>query len=80
MNIKVTTGEILSYMTYIGRKTTCLLKYITWSTIIFTHLRVRSGLEKQRMNPFSFPFKAAGIGIWTYRSSASTNSLTSSSY
>lgn len=62
MNIRVTTGEIFSYMTSVGGSAA----YIAWSAIIFTHLRVRSGLEKQGVDPSTFPFKVTG-SMWIYR-------------
>lgn len=62
MNLKVTAGEVFSYLISVGGSAA----YIAWAGIIFTHLRVRSGLEKQGIPSSTFPFKAYGT-IWIYR-------------
>jgi amino acid transporter len=62
MNLKVGAGQVFAYMTSVGGSAA----YITWAGIIFTHLRVRSGLEKQGIDKSTFPFKAFGT-IWIYR-------------
>jgi yeast amino acid transporter len=62
MNLGVTAGQVFTYMTSVGGSAA----YIAWSAIIFTHLRVRAGLEKQGISPSSYPFKAFGT-IWIYR-------------
>lgn len=62
MNMKVTAGQVFAYMTSVGGSAA----YIAWGGIIFTHLRVRSGLEKQGIHPSTYPFKSFG-SIWIYR-------------
>lgn len=62
MNLEVTAGQVFAYMTSVGGSAA----YIAWSGIIFTHLRVRAGLERQGIRPDSYPFKAFGT-IWIYR-------------
>jgi yeast amino acid transporter len=43
VNLKVTAGQVFAYMTSVAGSAA----YIAWAGIIFTHLRVRSGLVKQ---------------------------------
>ena len=62
MNMAVTPGQVFAYMTSVGGSAA----YIAWSGIIFTHLRMRSGLVKQGIHPSEYPFKAFG-SIWIYR-------------
>jgi amino acid transporter len=62
MNMGITAGQVFAYMTSVGGSAA----YIAWSGIIFTHLRVRSGLEKQGISKSTYPFKAFG-SIWIYR-------------
>jgi amino acid transporter len=62
MNMKVTAGQVFAYMTSVGGSAA----YIAWAGIVFTHLRVRSGLVKQGINPSTYPFKSFG-SIWIYR-------------
>ncbi|KUI71115.1 hypothetical protein VM1G_07281 [Cytospora mali] len=62
MNLKVTAGQVFSYMTSVGGSAA----YIAWAGIILTHLRVRSGLEKQGIDQSTYPFRAFG-SIWIYR-------------
>lgn len=62
MNLKVTAGQVFAYMTSVGGSAA----YIAWAGIIFTHLRVRSGLVKQGIHVSTYPFKALG-SIWIYR-------------
>jgi amino acid transporter len=62
MNLKVTAGQVFAYMTSVGGSAA----YITWAGIIFTHLRVRSEMDKQGIDRSTYPFKAFGT-IWIYR-------------
>lgn len=62
MNMGITAGQVFAYMTSVGGSAA----YIAWAGIIFTHLRVRSGLEKQGIPLSTYPFKAFG-SIWIYR-------------
>ncbi|KUI61077.1 General amino acid permease AGP3 [Cytospora mali] len=62
MNLKVTAGQVFSYMTSVGGSAA----YIAWAGIILTHLRVRSGMEKQGIDQSTYPFRAFG-SIWIYR-------------
>jgi len=62
MNMRVTAGQVFAYMTSVGGSAA----YIAWSAIIFTHLRVRAGLEKQGIHPSTYPFRVFG-SIWIYR-------------
>jgi amino acid transporter len=62
MNMKVTAGQVFAYMTSAGGSAA----YIAWAGIVFTQLRVRSGLVKQGIHPSTFHFKAWG-SIWIYR-------------
>lgn len=62
MNMKIGAGQVFVYMTSVGGTAA----YIAWSGIVFTHLRVRAGLEKQGIHPLTFPFKVFGT-IWIYR-------------
>ncbi|RDW88403.1 hypothetical protein BP6252_00435 [Coleophoma cylindrospora] len=62
MNMKITAGTVFTYMTSVGGSAA----YIAWSAIVYTHLRVRAGLEKQGIHPSTYPFKVFG-SIWIYR-------------
>ncbi|ROV90229.1 hypothetical protein VMCG_10244 [Cytospora schulzeri] len=63
MNLKVTAGQVFTYMTSVGGSAA----YIAWAGIILTHLRVRSGMERQGLaDRASYPFRALG-SIWIYR-------------
>lgn len=62
MNMQVTAGQLFNYFVSVGGSAA----YIAWSVIIFTHLRVRSGLVKQGIHPTTFPFQVFG-SIWIYR-------------
>ena len=62
MNISIGAGQVFRYLTSVGGSAA----YIAWSGIIFTHLRMRSGLVKQGILPSTYPFKAFG-SIWIYR-------------
>lgn len=62
MNLKITAGQVFTYMTSVGGTAA----YIAWAGIIFTHLRVRSGMERQGIDKSTYPFKAVG-SIWIYR-------------
>jgi amino acid transporter len=62
MNMKIGAGQVFVYMTSVGGTAA----YIAWSGIVFTHLRVRAGLDKQGISPSTFPFKVFGT-IWIYR-------------
>jgi amino acid transporter len=62
MNLKITAGQVFSYMISVGGTAA----YIAWAGIIFTHLRIRSGLKKQGIGKATYPFKAFG-SIWIYR-------------
>jgi amino acid transporter len=62
MNLKVMAGQAFAYMTSVGGSAA----YIAWAGIILTHLRVRSGLERQGIDAATYPFRAAG-SIWIYR-------------
>lgn len=62
MNLKVTAGQVFAYMTSVGGSAA----YIAWSAIIFTHLRVRAGMDKPGIDRSTYPFKAFG-SMWIYR-------------
>lgn len=62
MNMKITAGKLFSYFVSVCGTAA----YITWAGIIFTHLRMRAGLEKQEIDPGTWPFRAFG-SIWIYR-------------
>ena len=62
MNIRVAAGQVFAYITSVGGSAA----YIAWAGIVFTHLRVRSGLDKQGIPQSSYPFRAFG-SIWIYR-------------
>ncbi|KAF2100057.1 AAT family amino acid transporter, variant [Rhizodiscina lignyota] len=62
MNLGITAGQVFAYITSVGGSAA----YLAWAGIIFTHLRVRSGLEKQGIHPDTYPFKSFG-SIWIYR-------------
>lgn len=62
MNLKLSGGQIFAYFVSVGGSAA----YIAWAGIIYTHLRVRTGLLKQGIHPSTFPFKAFG-SIWIYR-------------
>jgi len=62
MNIGVTAGQVFAYMTTVGGSAA----YIAWAGIVFTHLRIRAGMDKQGIPQSSYPFKAFG-SIWIYR-------------
>ncbi|RMZ85442.1 hypothetical protein DV737_g852, partial [Chaetothyriales sp. CBS 132003] len=62
MNLSVTAGQVFEYLLAVGGSAA----YISWAGIIFTHLRIRSGLDKQGVPKSSYPFKAFG-SIWIYR-------------
>ncbi|KAG0651834.1 general amino acid permease [Hyphodiscus hymeniophilus] len=62
MNLKVTAGKVFEYLVSVGGSAA----YIAWAAIIFTHLRVRSGMLSQGIEPSTYPFKAFG-SIWIYR-------------
>ncbi|RMZ91362.1 hypothetical protein DV736_g1380, partial [Chaetothyriales sp. CBS 134916] len=62
MNLSVTAGQVFQYLLGVGGSAA----YIAWAGIIYTHLRIRSGLDKQGIPHSSYPFKAFG-SIWIYR-------------
>lgn len=62
MNLKVTAGQVFAYITSVGGSAA----YIAWAGIILTHLRVRSGMERQGIDQATYPFRAPG-SIWIYR-------------
>ncbi|RMZ85041.1 hypothetical protein DV738_g5, partial [Chaetothyriales sp. CBS 135597] len=62
MNLGTTAGQVFKYLITVGGSAS----YITWAGIIFTHLRLRAGLDKQGVPQSSYPFKAFG-SIWIYR-------------
>lgn len=62
MNLKVGAGALFAYFVGVGGTAA----YIAWAAIIFTHLRVRAGMEKQGIDKSTYPFKAWG-SIWIYR-------------
>ncbi|CZR59981.1 related to amino acid transporters [Phialocephala subalpina] len=62
MNLKVTAGQVFAYMTSVGGSAA----YIAWAGIVFTHLRIRKGMDKQGIDRSTYAFKAWGT-IWIYR-------------
>lgn len=62
MNLKVTAGQVFAYMTSVGGSAA----YIAWAGIVFTHLRIRKGMDKQGIPKSTYAFKAWGT-IWIYR-------------
>lgn len=62
MNMSITAGKLFSYFVSVCGTAA----YIAWAGIIFTHLRVRAGLEKQGVDVKTYPFRAVG-SIWIYR-------------
>lgn len=62
MNTQIIAGQLFTYFLAVGGSAA----YITWSVIVFTHLRVRSGLVAQGIDLSTLPFKAFG-SIWIYR-------------
>ena len=62
MNMKITAGKLFGYFVSVCGTAA----YIAWGGIIFTHLRVRKGLERQGIPAEQYPFRAFG-SIWIYR-------------
>jgi amino acid permease len=57
MNIKIGAGQVFVYTVDVGGTAA----YIAWSAIVFTHLRVRAGLETRHPSRnLSFP------RLWQY--------------